>query len=519
MSDRRRHTKSQRKYEADVCLILEGCYPYVSGGVSSWTHALIQQQSGLSFSVISIVPQAGQMTPKYELPDNVVSHYDLSLHQPSRMSGKSLDPRAVDYLASLLLEITEDGNLSGFGELIAFVNDPKRQLQLNDLINSPLAWDVVRAMYNRMMPYASFLHYFWAWRSLFGGLFAILKFKLPAARAYHSISTGYAGLLVARAKLETGRPAIITEHGIYTNERRIEILMAEWIADTLDKGLSIADKKYDLRDMWTNTFEQYARICYRACDKILTLYEENQNYQLALDADRQRMAVIPNGIDLRRFQDLPRARPDARPTVALIGRVVPIKDIKTYINAVALVRNQIPDLRALVIGPTDEDPDYYCECEVLAHNLCLEDCVHFTGMVKVEEYLPQIHVHVLTSISEAQPLAVLEAGAAGVPSVATNVGSCQEILEGRSDERPKLGQGGIITDLVSPTDTARAIDTLLRDRETREFYGDTLKTRIALYYNSNEIREAYACLYRRYSEASSLQQALRSEGKLGWNWL
>ena len=90
------------------------------------------------------------------------------------------------------------------------------------------------------MPHESFLHFFWAWRALFGGLVATLSFPLPPARVYHTVSTGYAGLLAARAAVETGRPALITEHGIYTNERRIEILQADWIVDTVDKGFAIA---------------------------------------------------------------------------------------------------------------------------------------------------------------------------------------------------------------------------------------------------------------------------------------
>ena len=101
------------------------------------------------------------------------------------------------------------------------------------------------------MPHESFLHFFWAWRALFGGLVATLSFPLPPARVYHTVSTGYAGLLAARATVETGRPAIITEHGIYTNERRIEILQADWIVDTVDKGFAIHDPRRDLRDFWS----------------------------------------------------------------------------------------------------------------------------------------------------------------------------------------------------------------------------------------------------------------------------
>ncbi len=48
---------SLRTPTADVCLILEGTYPFVSGGVSSWTHDLIQKQSHLTFHVLALLPR------------------------------------------------------------------------------------------------------------------------------------------------------------------------------------------------------------------------------------------------------------------------------------------------------------------------------------------------------------------------------------------------------------------------------------------------------------------------------
>jgi glycosyltransferase involved in cell wall biosynthesis len=59
---------------------------------------------------------------------------------------------------------------------------------------------------------------------------------------------------------------------------------------------------------------------------------------------------------------LPQATSDEPPTVALVGRVVPIKDIKTHPQAVHLLRRQFRNLRALILGPTDEQPGYVDEC-------------------------------------------------------------------------------------------------------------------------------------------------------------
>jgi glycosyltransferase involved in cell wall biosynthesis len=485
--------------ETDVCLIVEGCYPFVRGGVSAWVDWLMRALPQLSFSMVAIWPQETGQKPLYELPANLADLRLLHLHQPGPGQRFARNPAFVPAeLAEALLAFVRGGGMAELARVDAIVNPVRGTVPIDQLLNSPKAWEVVQLMYDQSMPQASFLDYFWAWRALFGGLFATLDFPLPLARVYHTISTGYAGLVAARAAVETGRPAIITEHGIYTNERRIEILMADWIADTVDKGLALHDPRFDLRDMWINAFESYAKAAYEGASRIITLYGDNQILQRSLGARADKLVVIANGMDWQRFAALPRAADEARPTMALIGRVVPIKDVKTYIAAAGLLRRQVPDLRALVLGPTDEDPEYFEECRALAAMHGLEGCIEFTGNVPLADWLPQIHVVVLTSLSEAQPLVLLEAGAAGVPCVTTNVGSCAEILLGREDEMPKLGPGGIVTDVVATADIAEAVRSLLEDADMRHRFGDALRQRVRQTYSNHRAVAAYRELYERY---------------------
>jgi polysaccharide biosynthesis protein PelF len=484
----------------DVCLIVEGCYPFVRGGVSAWIDWLVRGQPHLSFSMVSIWPLPSGQAPAYEQPPNLIDLRYLYLHQPDSKARFALRP-AFDAptLADALLAFVRGGSVPELARVDTLVNPPKapgvRAISMGDLLNSQEAWQVVQIMYDQLMPQASFLDFFWAWRALFGGLFAVLKTDLPDARVYHTISTGYGGLTAARAAIETRRPALITEHGIYTNERRIEILMANWIADTVDKGLSLHDPRFDLRDMWINAFEAYAKACYDGVERIITLYGDNQILQRSLGAAPAKLQVIANGMDWTRFAALPRAPATARPTVALIGRVVPIKDVKTFITAVSILRRRLPDLRALVLGPTDEDPDYHGQCLALAQQLGLEGCVEFTGNVAISDWLPQIHVVALTSLSEAQPLVLLEAGAAGVPCVTTNVGSCAEILLGRESESPPFGPGGIITGLVAPAEISEALRELLTDHAKRAAYGENLRARVKADYSNQQALQSYTSLY------------------------
>jgi glycosyltransferase involved in cell wall biosynthesis len=189
--------------------------------------------------------------------------------------------------------------------------------------------------------------------------------------------------------------------------------------------------------------------------------------------------------------------------VALVGRVVPIKDIRTYLQAIQILRPAFPGLTALVLGPTEEQPDYYETCKAMVTSLGLSRTVQFTGQVDVTRHFPRIHVNVLTSLSESQPLSVLEAGAAGIPTVATNVGACREILFGRRDEEPALGDGGILTDVSSPEQTAAAIGALLRDRDRRRRLGLAMQERVKRYYDLKLVDDAYATIYRHHREAPS----------------
>ena len=499
--------------EIDVCLIVEGCYPYIAGGVSSWIDWLIKQQPQRCFAVVALVANDELLTPCYELPDNVVLFGDLllspRLYRPTRLREP---PLRVAQIAELICRLVGQGDPDALAELSRLCNgaaESKRctsaaegppAVSLEQLLNSRFAWDLVVACYHRLTPQASFPDFFWAWRTLLGGLFAVLTAPVPAARVYHTISTGYAGLFAAHAAMRTGRPAAVTEHGIYTNERRIDLLMAEWIGDTIDPSLSRRDARVDIRGFWISTFEAYARLCYRSCSRITTLYGENQAFQKTLGARVDQLEVIPNGIHFQKFAAVQPIK-ERPPTIALIGRVVPIKDIKTYIAAVAALRASTPSLRALLLGPTNEDPDYFAQCRQLVEQLELEETLEFTGKVNIVEFLPQIDVMVLTSISEAQPLVILEAGAAGIPCVATDVGSCREIIEGLPQEEPKLGAGGRIVPLMAPEATAEAIASLLDDETLRRRCGETLRQRVKIYFTSEASAARYSALYDRLAAA------------------
>ena len=485
--------------EVDVCLIVEGAYPFVAGGVSSWMHDLIQAQSHLTFHLVVLTADDKPKQLRFKLPPNVVAMSTIPLQLDEyQVAGSAAVRRVVRELEAPLIELLETGGLNAFRQLIASLRGKDGAISRSALLNSDLSFGLVERMYERTVPGSSFLNYFWTWRALVGGLLSVLLAPLCRAKVYHAISTGYAGLLMARAALETGRPGLLTEHGIYTNERRVEIAMADWLADKLPATLDIEGRRPDLRDIWIKAFTGYARVCYDACSRIITLYEGNQVLQRRDGAAADRLMIIPNGIDYEGYSSVVRDPAPRPPTVALIGRVVPIKDVKTYIRAAALLKEMVPGVRVLLLGPTEEDPEYFQECQEMVTHLGLEDTFEFSGRVKLQEYLGKVDVVALTSISEAQPLVLLEAGAAGVPSVSTDVGSCRDIILGRSDEFPPLGPAGVVTPLSNAAATAKGLAKLLADPECRRSYGEAIRQRTEKYYNKHVVDGLYRDLYDQY---------------------
>lgn len=480
---------------ADVCLLLEGTYPYVMGGVSAWVHDLIRAHPQLTFEVISLVPDSTPRPARYTLPPNLRRVIDLPLQAPPRGAARAPDALwrpCLDLLGPLV-----EGRLS-ITDLEPFARAGRAGAGRRHLLDGAEAFAALQAAYTRLAPGSSFLDFFWSWRSLLNSMLSVLLARVPRARCYHAISTGFAGLLGARLAAETGRPLILSEHGIYTNERRIEVAMAEWLHRKPEHSLAPDKPSRDLRDLWIGAFEGCARLTYAASDPVITLYRGNQQMQLRDGAQSSRLRVIPNGIDADAYAALGRDPAPRPPTIGLIGRVVPIKDIKNFIRTGALLRRMIPDIQVEVLGPQEEDPVYAAECAALIRELGLQDTVHLRGRVQVKEWLPRLDVHVLTSISEAQPLTILEAGAAGVPCVATDVGSCSEMIEGDpTGPDADLGPGGAVVPVADPAAAARAIAALLTDPELHRRASLAMQARIRMRYIKADCDAAYAAVYAR----------------------
>lgn len=495
----------QFKKDADICLLLEGTYPYVRGGVSSWTHDIIRNHEDKTFHIVCILPDNEEFTDPeilFEIPDNVLSVTNVTLGKMPRTKGKpigNLMKKMQPYLSKI---VHNEANRADFHALIQMLEPVQKRIGGDYLLNSEDAWNALVDMYHERYRESSMLDYFWSWRALLGGVFSVLFAPLPDAKVYHTVCTGYAGLMAARASIEKKCPALLTEHGIYTSERRIEIASADWLEQTASSQLTIDNLRSDLRDLWIDSFSNYSRICYECSEQIVTLYAGNQFAQLSDGASQDKMSVIPNGIDIARFDKIKRKEHE-RPTIAMVGRVVPIKDVKSFIRACGLIRDILGDIKVYILGNTDEDKDYFEECQHMVSHLGLENDLEFTGAVKIDDYLPEIDVVVFTSISEAQPLVILEVGCAGIPVVTTDVGACDEMINGAENEIPRLGAAGAVVPLANPSATAEATIRLLTDLAYYQQCSQAIRKRVHNYYTDTQQHTAYQELYGSLMEKSA----------------
>ncbi len=502
---------------ADVCLVLEGTYPYVKGGVSTWVHDLITNLPELRFTLVHIAPQRGTYTRKlYSLPANVVTLTDLYCREPL-VRGRDL--AALQRVARAERHRHADARrpsrvLHGIRRL--HLEDEADSSLLDDLASGDLSvgaflhgrasFELTTELCERLAPDASFLDFFWHFRSMHLPLVRLLGAEPPAATLYHALCTGYAGLLATVWSHRSGHPFVLTEHGIYTRERSFELDRAAWLRGIRDgRPSDRTDGTFDsatasaLRRMWARFFRALARCAYARASAVVSLCEVNRRRQIADGAPADRTLVVPNGVDFEGLQARTRgtsfrAAGRGPVRVGFVGRVVPIKDVITLIRACSLAL-QFAEVDVRIFGPSDEDPRYARRCRRLVARLGLGRVIRFEDTLPIERIYPELDIVVLTSLSEGQPLVILEANAAGIPVVASDVGACRELIEGQSDADRRIGPSGIVTRLAAPEETAAAIARLAQDPELRRRMGAAGQRRVATFYRKSATVSTYRALY------------------------
>lgn len=474
-----------------ICLIVEGCYPYVVGGVSAWVQMLLQRMPEHRFIIVSIGAerkQRGQF--RYKLPPNVEELREYFLDDPlPKAEDHRFAPPLSDAQRQAVLDLLR-GTCPDWPCLFRLFGG-KSPLSARQFLMSADFLSVVRDLAEGDGRNTPFKDLFWTMRSMLLPALELLRCPVPEADVYHTVATGYAGLLGAKFSYFSRKPLLVTEHGIYTREREEEILKSDWVQTCFKQS-------------WMGYFRALSQAAYRQARVVVSLFQGARELQIELGAAPEKCRVIPNGIDLERFAAVP-PLPEAPHPLRLgaVLRIVPIKDVKTMIYTFHRVKARRPDATLDLIGPYDEDPAYYAECRELIRRLGCRG-IRFTGRAEVTDWLPKLDLVLLTSISEGQPFVLLEAMAAHRPVVATNVGACREIILGADDG---LGPAGAVVPVMSPSQIAAGILWAGESPARLRALAENGYRRVARFYRDRDFLAAYRELYRRAAAQDTEKEA------------
>ncbi len=460
-----------------ICIILEGCYPYVTGGVSSWIHEYMQAMSEHEFVLWLVGADSGQRGKfKYTLPENVVEVQELFLGDALKKVRHYKRHTFTDREQQVLRDLIRCGHPDWEVLFDLYQKkgvDPLAFLMSEDFLN------ILTSICEEEYPYTAFSDLFHTLRSMFLPVLYILQSKVPKADVYHAIATGYSGILARLGSYMYHAPYIVTEHGIYTREREEEIIRAQWVLP-------------DFKEYWVHFFYMLSDGAYERATRITSLFAGAMKTQIDMGCRPEKCSYIGNGIHYEKFSAIPPRKPDGYINIAAIVRMAPIKDVKTMIYAFSELKRRVPNARLWIIGP-EEDKKYAEECYQLAERLDVQDLT-FPGRVNVAEVIETYDFTILTSISEGMPLSILESFAAGKPCVVTDVGCCKELIRGvRKDD--DLGPAGYCVPPMDIQGIAHAMEALCLSREDLFRMGMAGRERVRRYFRHEEMMERYRQLY------------------------
>jgi glycosyltransferase involved in cell wall biosynthesis len=211
--------------------------------------------------------------------------------------------------------------------------------------------------------------------------------------------------------------------------------------------------------------------------------------------------VIPLGLDLERFFQIePDAGRELREQVGAgadevlltyVGRLAPIKRVDVLLNAFALLHAEHPNVRLAIVGDGESRPSL----ERLADELGLRRIVRFVGyMTDVTPVAAAADVAVLSSDNEGTPVSLIEAGAAGVPCVATSVGGNVDVVPPNA---------GILVPPRDPVAMASALARLVDDRSLRSRMGGRARDHVHERFRAERMLQSMDRLYEKLLERRS----------------
>jgi glycosyltransferase involved in cell wall biosynthesis len=313
------------------------------------------------------------------------------------------------------------------------------------------------------------------WMPLVGGKPALSRPRRLVHRALsllgehrdHVVSAAYAA-----AFRKTGAIAVLAEYA----QAGILVLDACRIADV---PLVVHFHGYDasVKDLLRREADAYRRLFAQAAAIVVVSRAMGQKLQ-GLGAPPEKLHYSPCGVDCTQFRGAsPAAAP---PTFVAVGRLTEKKGPTHTLRAFAAVRREHPEARLRIVG----DGPLRAECEALVEELGLGGSVTFLGVqprrviqeeMRAGRCFVQHSIEAASGDTEGTPVAVLEAGATGLPVVSTRHGGIPEVvIEGRT---------GLLVDEGDWPGMAQAMSTLAGDPQLAAQLGSAARQHVQEHFS------------------------------------
>jgi polysaccharide biosynthesis protein PelF len=417
----------------------EGTYPYVTGGVSTWADILVHELKNIDFVLIPI-----QMHPyvklKFDIPPNVVNIINVPLWGTEEPI-EYIRQIAFSKIYASKLKTNEDDSLK--------ILEPIMILILDHIYRKKDDLDAVGDAIYKFYEYFHTYDYYETFRNeqiwvvyknyvlkhfqgqdkdlpsvfdMIEGLRYLYRFfismlpELPYAPIYHSSAAAFCGLSCVIAKKKFGSKFLLTEHGVYIRE--------QYLAASRNK------MPYRTKEFLMGLITLVSKLNFHFADIVSPVCDYNSRWEKRWGVNPQKIDTIYNGIDVNKFRPFEVQKEQEKPTVVMVARIDPLKDIETFIKTAELVSTEIPEVLFKLYGPVN-DTQYFHKCEALVQELGIENNFMFAGLTNSPQTAyNEGDVVMLTSISEAFPFVVIEAMACEKVVISSDVGGTKEVLEG-----------------------------------------------------------------------------------------
>jgi glycosyltransferase involved in cell wall biosynthesis len=266
-------------------------------------------------------------------------------------------------------------------------------------------------------------------------------------------------------------------------------IWAGFVTKTMSKAKLIWSRR-DMGILRTRKHHIAYRLMAGAPDAVFAVSEQVRQHCIEVDRiNPTRVQTIYNGLSLADWNTPARpAKAPGKILVTTVGNIRRVKGHDVFIKAAATIISLFPEVSFSIAGDILE-PDYFAELQTLVRDLNLSDHFHFVGgIANLRKHLSVADIFVLPSRSEGFSNAIIEAMAAALPVVATNVGGNAEAV--------KDGVSGFVVPSDDPAALSAAITRLLSDPSSARAMGEAGKDLVAENFTAEAMMNRITDTYR-----------------------